>query len=243
MGETFADQLAGARSARSLASAAAPAAGGRGIDGSRRVYSLGVCGWPAGGAVARAARPERLLAAADPSSVPGAPAGAQGSSAVLGAAAALRSRGVLFPEPASVVAALARGFGVRQPPLRRSWRFCLTHLGVCRRFFFLVVGRGGCGGRWAEPSWSSPARGGDGGGGSARGRCSFIVQMLMLALAGSCGCSTRLLQLAPLVRGDAAFFGSGGCWRLKTVGCSADLRSLRVSLISPLFVRVCSFSC
>ena len=191
----------------------------------------------------RAARPERLLAAAAPSSVSGAPAGAQDRSAVAGAAAALRSRGVLFPELAAVVAALARAFGVRQSPLRRSWCFCLILLGVCRRIFFLVVGRGGCGGSWAELSWSSPARGGDGGGGAARGRCSFNVQMLVLASAGSCGCSTRLLQLASPVRGEAAFFSSGGCWRLKTVCCSADLRSLRVSSILPLIVRVCSFTC
>ena len=45
---------------------------------------------------------------------------------------------------------------------------------------------------------------------AARSRCSFIVQILVLAPDGSCGISTLLFELAPLVRGAAAFFVSSG---------------------------------
>ena len=45
---------------------------------------------------------------------------------------------------------------------------------------------------------------------AARSRCSFIVQILVPAPDGSCGISTLLFELAALVRGEAAFFVSGG---------------------------------
>jgi hypothetical protein len=75
--------------------AAASAAGGRGIDGSRCVHSLGVCGVLAGDVVEVAARPEKLLVAAVPSSAKRAPVEPLGRSAVFSALAALRGRGVL----------------------------------------------------------------------------------------------------------------------------------------------------
>ena len=51
MCDTCANQLAAGDPCDSSPSAAAPAAGGRGIDGSRRVHSLGVRGLLAGGAL------------------------------------------------------------------------------------------------------------------------------------------------------------------------------------------------
>ena len=111
MGDSRALQLAGGDPPDSSPSAAAPAAGGRGIDGSHRVYSLGVRGWLAGGALEAEAWSEKLLEAAVPSSSLGAPVDALGRSDASGSFAALRSRGLPSPEPAAVVAAAALVLG------------------------------------------------------------------------------------------------------------------------------------
>ena len=112
MGSPRATKLAAGDPPDSSLSAAAPAAGGWGIDGSRRVYSLGVRGVLAGGAVEVAAWPERLLVAAALSSVLGGPVDALGRSAVAGASAALQGRGVPSLELVAVVAASALVHGV-----------------------------------------------------------------------------------------------------------------------------------
>ena len=119
MGLPRATKLSAGDSADPSLSAAAPAAGGRGIDGSRCVYSLGVCGVLAGGAAEVAAWPEWLLAAAVPSSAVGSPVEARGGSVALCAPAALRSRSARPPEPPSVTAVVAPCWGVLPPPLRR----------------------------------------------------------------------------------------------------------------------------
>ena len=80
MGSPRATKLAAGDPPDSSLSAAAPAAGGRGIDGSRRVYSLGVRGVLAGGVVEVAAWPEWLLSVTVPSSASGAPVEALGGS-------------------------------------------------------------------------------------------------------------------------------------------------------------------
>ena len=100
-------------------SAAASAAGGRGIDGSRRVYSLGVRGVLAGGAVVVAAWLEWLLSAAVLPSASGSPVEALGGSGAFWVPAALRSRRALLPEPPSVMAVVALGSGILRPPSRR----------------------------------------------------------------------------------------------------------------------------
>ena len=115
MGETRATKLVAGDSLDPSPSAAAPAAGGRGIDGSRRVHSLGVCGLLAGGALEVVARSEKLLEAAVLSSALGAPVDALGRSAVSGASAALRSCGAPPLEPASVVAVAALVLGALLP--------------------------------------------------------------------------------------------------------------------------------
>ena len=86
--------------------AAAPAAGGWGIDRSRCVYSVGCRRVPAGGAKEAMVPPERLLREAVPSSVSGAPAELCGRSAVPGVSASRRRCGRRFPRPVSVVAVL-----------------------------------------------------------------------------------------------------------------------------------------
>ena len=87
--------------------AAAPAAGGRGISGSRLVDSLGVRGWVAGGAVEVEAWSVLVLATVVLSSVLQVPVELQGRSAVFSACAAPRSRGVLSLQPVSMVVELA----------------------------------------------------------------------------------------------------------------------------------------
>ena len=66
-----------------------------------------------------AAWPEWLLSAAVPSSATGAPVEALGGSVALCVSAALRSRSAHLPEPPSVMAVVARAWGVRRPPQRR----------------------------------------------------------------------------------------------------------------------------
>ena len=104
MGDSRALQLAGGDPPDSSPSAAAPAAGGQGINGSRCVHCLGVRGVLAGGAVEVAAWPERLLSTAVISSVLVAPVEAQGRSAVPCAFAASRSRDMLSLDPVFVMA-------------------------------------------------------------------------------------------------------------------------------------------
>ena len=112
MGDFPCDQLAAGDPLDFSPSVAASAAGGRGIDGSRRVHSLGVRGLLAGGAVEVAAWPERLLVVAALSSVLGGPVDALGRSVVAGASAALRGSGVPSLELVAVVAASALVHGV-----------------------------------------------------------------------------------------------------------------------------------
>ena len=132
MGSPRATKLAAGDPPDSSLSAAAPAAGGRGIDGSRRVYSLGVRGVLAGGAVEVAAWPEWLLSVTVPSSASGAPVEALGGSGAFYAPAALRSRSARLPEPPSVMAGVALGWG--SSVLRRGGWMCfwLKSAGVCR---------------------------------------------------------------------------------------------------------------
>ena len=115
MGETRAIELAAGDPLDPSPSAAAPTAGGRVIDGSRRVHSLGVRGFLAGGALEVEARPEKVLETAVLSSSRGAPVEDPGRSGVSGASAALRSRGVPPLEPASMVVVAALDLGVRLP--------------------------------------------------------------------------------------------------------------------------------
>ena len=100
---------------------------GRGIYGSRCAYSLGVCGWLAGGAVEGAAVPEwRVLSAAISSSDGAAPEELRRGSAALGSLAARRSSRVTFP--------LAGGRGTAAPAfvdLEGSFAFVQDRLVVC----------------------------------------------------------------------------------------------------------------
>ena len=77
--------------------AAAPAAGGWGIDGSRRVYSVGSSGLASGGAEEAVAWPECVLWAVVLSSAPDAPVELSGGSAAPCASATCRSCGARFP--------------------------------------------------------------------------------------------------------------------------------------------------
>ena len=214
-----APQLAAARSARSLASAAAPAAGGRGIDGSRCVYSLGVRGLPAGGVVETAAWLERRLAAVVPSSALDAPVDARGRSAAAGAVAAPWSRGAPIPELVAVVAARALVRGVLLLVLVGSLQV------EAPPSLADAVGVAGVGRIW----WRLDADG---------YQSSRFRRMRRMALAAS---STRLVELATSECGFLVSFFPGGVllvvvgdvWRGGSV-----FRCVRVVLAC---VRACVF--
>ena len=103
------DHLAAVDPFDSSPPAAASAAGGWGIGGSRCVYSVGRRRLLAGGAVEMVASPEWLLQVASFSSVVGAPVELRRGSAAFSALPARRSPRVCFPLPGGRVAA-APGF-------------------------------------------------------------------------------------------------------------------------------------
>ena len=243
MGNFPCDQLAAGDPLDFSPSAAAPAAGGRGIDGSRRVHSLGVRGVPAGGAVEVAARPERLLVAVVLSSVLGAPVEALGRSTVTGAAVVPRSCGVPSLELAAVVAALVLVLGVRQPPLRWMVVLLLISSGSLQadRSPSSVVVVGAVEDGWrcrsclrretAMAVWRQL-------GADAPSSSRFWRLRQMAPAASQHGCSSWLLwcEVSSLPSSPAAC-----CWRSKAVCCLVDPCSPCVGVILPLFVRVCSF--
>ena len=85
--------------------AAAPAAGGRGINGSRRVHSLGVRGVAAGGAAEEVARSESFLKTAALFFDLAAPVEFQDESVVLCVSAARGAVARVIPSPVAVMAA------------------------------------------------------------------------------------------------------------------------------------------
>ena len=245
MGETPCDQLAAGDPLDFSPSAAASAAGGRGIDGSRRVHSLGVRGVPAGGAVEVAARPERLLVAVVLSSVLGAPVEALGRSTVTGAAVVPRSCGVPSLELAAVVAALVLDLGVRQPPLRWMVVLLLNFSGSlqasCSPSSAVAVGA-------VEDGWRRRVR--------LRREMATAIWRWLDADAPSAFRFWRLRQMDPaasqqgwsswLLRCEVSSRSSSPaacCWCSKLLGCSVVPCLLCVGCFLPLFVRVCSFIC
>ena len=244
MGDTCADQLAAGDPRDSSPSAAAPAAGGRGIDGSRRVHSLGVRGLLVGGAVVVEARPEKLLEAAVLSSVLGAPVEALGRSAASGASAALRSRGVLPLEPASVVAAAALVLGVLLPSPTCGVVLLLKIAGSlqagCSPSSADSVGS-------VEDGWSLRLRlrceaatvvwwrlGAD-----ARSASRFRRLRRMASAASQQGWSSWLLRCEV---SSSPSFPAACCWWSKVACCLVVPCSPCLVWLLPLFVRVCSCS-
>lgn len=190
-----------------------------------------------------AAWPERLLAAADLSSVLGAPVEAMDGSAVAGAAAAPRSCGVLFLELVAVVAAPVLHLGVRHP-LR--WMVALLlnlsrSLQVVRSPSVVAVGVMEEGRRcrlclrretamavWRQLEADVPST------------SRFWCLRQMDPAAFQRGWSS---WLAWCMASSPSSSPVACCWRLKMVCCSVDPRLLCVSSFFLLFVRVWSFSC
>ena len=116
LGVSRAHQLAGGDPPDSSPSAAAPAAGRWGIDGFRRVYSLGVRGWLAGGAMEAEARPEKLFGGGGPLLCPWSSGGDPKQICLPWHVCCSPESRRAVPEPAAVVAAAALALGVVLSP-------------------------------------------------------------------------------------------------------------------------------